>query len=139
MIKDNTSIEEFREISSMTTRCYNVCIGVGISTFGEFMDYTFTINSRNMGKNTLREIISLKSKYKDERIAYNEFDFDQCRYEIAKDVLTTIMGRISYDPLTQCACCGIDGESPNPYQGIAHISVQAADALISELKKGVEK
>ena len=139
MIKDNTSIDEFREISSMTTRCYNVCIGVGISTFGEFMDYTFTINSINMGKNTLREIISLKSKYKDERIAYNEFDFDQCRYEIAKDVLTTIMGRISYDPLTQCACCGIDGESPNPYQGIAHISVQAADALIAELKKGGEK
>lgn len=139
MIKDNTSIDEFRDISSMTTRCYNVCIGVGISTFGEFMDYTFTINSRNMGKNTLREIISLKSKYKDERIAYNEFDFDQCRYEIAKDILTTIMGRISYDPLTQCACCCIDGESPNPYQGIAHISVQAADALIAKLKKGGEK
>ena len=36
MIKDVTSLEEFRKISGMTTRCYNVCVIAGIKTFGEF-------------------------------------------------------------------------------------------------------
>ena len=69
----------------------------------------------------------------------SDIDWEQRRYNTAKDVLTAIMGRISYDPLTQCACSGLDGERPNPYQGIAQISVEAADALIAELKKGGEK
>lgn len=69
----------------------------------------------------------------------NNIDWSQRRYEIAKDVLTTIMGRISYDPLMQFSCSGLDGKSPNPYQGIAQISLQAADALIAELRKGGEK
>lgn len=69
----------------------------------------------------------------------SDIDWEQRRYNTAKDVLTAIMGRISYDPLTQCACSGLDGERPNPYQGIAQISVEAADALIAELKKGGTK
>ena len=69
----------------------------------------------------------------------SDIDWKQRRYNTAKDVLTAIMGRISYDPLTQCACSDLDGERPNPYHGIAQISVEAADALITELKKGGEK
>ena len=69
----------------------------------------------------------------------SDIDWEQRRYNIAKGVLTAIMGRISYDPLTQCACSGLDGERPNLYHGIAQISVEAADALIAELKKGGKK
>ena len=72
MIKDITSLKEFREISGMTKRCYNVCVSAGIKTFGEFIDYIFTMNCRNMGKNTFQEIISLKSKYKDLRMSDSE-------------------------------------------------------------------
>ena len=61
MIKDITSLEEFRKISGMTTRCYNVCVSAGIKTFGEFMDYIFTMNCRNMGKNTFQVYESRRS------------------------------------------------------------------------------
>ena len=81
---------------------------------------------------------SLKSDI-DEESPKSDIDWEQRRYNTAKDALAAIMGRISYDPLTQCACSGLDGERPNPYHGIAQISVEAADALITELKKGGEK
>ena len=74
-----------------------------------------------------------------EEVLSTNIDREQMRFSVSKDVLTAIMGRISYDPLMQCSCRGIDEEAPNPYQSIAQISVQAADALISELKKGGEK
>lgn len=74
-----------------------------------------------------------------EEVLSTDIDWEQRRYNTAKDVLTTIMGRIGYDPLVQCTCCGLGEETSNPYTGIAQISVQAADALISELKKGGEK
>ena len=74
-----------------------------------------------------------------EEVLSTNIDREQMRFSVSKDVLTAIMGRISYDPLMQCSCRGIDGEAPNPYQSIAQISVQAADALISELKKGGKK
>lgn len=123
MIKDIISLEEFRKISGMTTRCYNVCANAGIKTFGEFMDYIFTMNYRNMGKNTFQEIISLKSKYKELRMTDSECDIDweQRRYEIAKEVFASIydftIDRINF----------------------AKYAVDAADALIAELKKGGEK
>lgn len=114
MIKDITSLEEFRKISGMTTRTYNVCVSAGIKTFGEFMDYIFTMN-----KNTFQEIISLKSKYKELRMTDSECDIDweQRRYEIAKEVFASIydftIDRINF----------------------AKYAVDAADALIAELKK----
>lgn len=123
MIKDITSLEEFRKISGMTTRCYNVCVSAGIKTFGEFMDYVFTKNIRNIGNNTIQEIILLKSKYKDLRIPDSERDIDweQRRYEIAKEVFASIydftIDRINF----------------------AKYAVDAADALIAELKKGGER
>lgn len=120
MIKDITSLEEFRKISGMTTRCYNVCVSAEIKTFGEFMDYIFTMGFRNMGKNTFQEIISLKSKYKELRLTDSECDiyWEQRRYEIAKEVFASIydftIDRINF----------------------AKYAVDAADALIAELKKG---
>ena len=128
MIKDITSLEEFRKISGMTTRCYNVCVSAGIKTFGEFMDYIFTMNCRNMGKNTFQEIISLKSKYKELRMTDSECDIDweQRRYEIAK---TVVHGQLT-GPI-------IEGVDPNPsIPDLAKLAVNIADALIAELKKG---
>lgn len=131
MIKDSTPLEEFKEISGMTTRCYNVCVSARINTFGEFMDYIFTMNCRNMGKNTFQEIISLKSKYKELRMTDSECDIDwgQRRYEIAK---TVVHGQLT-GPI-------IDGVDPNPsITDLAKLAVKIADAIISELKKGGEK
>ena len=131
MIKDNTPLEEFKEISGMTTRCYNVCVSARINTFGEFMDYIFTMNCRNMGKNTFQEIISLKSKYKELRMTDSECDIDweQRRYEIAK---TVVHGQLT-GPI-------IDGVDPNPsISDLAKLAVKIADALLAELKKGGEK
>lgn len=126
MIKDSTPLEEFKEISGMTTRCYNVCVSARINTFGEFMDYIFTMNCRNMGKNTFQEIISLKSKYKELRMTDSECDIDweQRRYEIAKTVLP----------------CFRDGSNVwLSAEEAAKCAVYYADAIINELKKGGEK
>lgn len=138
MIKDITSLEEFRKISGMTTRCYNICVSAGINTFGEFMDYIFTMNCRNMGKNTFQEIISLKSKYKELRMTDSECDIDweQRRYEIAK----TMMHAIYLDDgnAERSDKSGFDFGYKD-LQDSAKEAVRFADALIAELKKGGEK
>lgn len=127
MIKDITSLEEFREISGMTTRCYNVCVSAGIKTFGEFMDYVFTKNIRNIGNNTIQEIILLKSKYKDLRIPDSERDIDWEQLRI------------------KAAVSALQGFASNPNsisvtdKELALWSVRAADYLIAELKEGGEK
>ena len=122
MIKDITSLEEFRKISGMTTRCYNVCVSVGIKTFGEFMDYVFTKNIRNIGNNTIQEIILLKSKYKDLRIPDSEPDIDWEQVRI------------------NAAISALQGFAASPQiastETLVRWSVGAADALIAELKKG---
>ena len=121
MIKDSTPLEEFKEISGMTTRCYNVCVSARINTFGEFMDYIFTMNCRNMGKNTFQEIISLKSKYKELRMTDSECDIDweQRRYEIAK---TVVHGQLT-GPI-------IDGVDPNPsISDLAKLAVKNLEIL----------
>ena len=127
MIKDITSLEEFRKISGMTTRCYNVCVSAGIKTFGEFMDYVFTKNIRNIGNNTIQEIISLKSKYKDLRMTDSECDIDWEQLRI-KAAVSALQGFASNPNSTSAT----DEE-------LAKWSVSCADALIAELKKGVEK
>ena len=139
MIKDITSLEEFRKISGMTTRCYNVCVSAGINTFGEFMDYIFTMNCRNMGKNTFQEIISLKSKYKDLRIPDSERDIDweQRRFDIAKSCIIGILGNDEMVDLANGA--GLKKNCRDIPTNVAEMAVAFADALIAELKKGGEK
>ena len=139
MIKDITSLEEFRKISGMTTRCYNVCVSAGINTFGEFMDYIFTMNCRNMGKNTFQEIISLKSKYKDLRIPDSERDIDweQRRFDIAKSCINGILGNDEMVDLANDA--GLKKNCRDIPTNVAEMAVAFADALIAELKKGGEK
>ena len=127
MIKDITSLEEFRKISGMTTRCYNVCVSAGIKTFGEFMDYVFTKNIRNIGNNTIQEIILLKSKYKDLRIPDSERDIDWEQLRI-KAAVSALQGFASNTNSTSAT----DEE-------LAKWSVSCADALIAELKKGGDK
>lgn len=63
-------------------------------------------------------------------------DWEQRRYEMAKDFTAVMLGRLNYDPFTAnvCCCCS-DGEPVNPYRHIAMIAVSAADAVIEELKK----
>ena len=129
MIKDITSLEEFRKISGMTTRCYNVCVSAGIKTFGEFMGYVFTKNIRNMGNNTIQEIISLKSKYKELRIPDSERDIDWEQLRI-KAAISALQGFASN---SHGKCVDADTET------LARWSVGAADALIAELKEGGEK
>ena len=123
MIKDSTPLEEFKEISGMTTRCYNVCVSAGIKTFGEFMDYVFTKNIRNIGNNTIQEIILLKSKYKDLRIPDSERDIDWEQLRI-KAAVSALQGFASNPNSTSVT----DKE-------LALWSVRAADYLIAELKK----
>lgn len=126
MISDNTSLEEFREMSCMTARCYNACDGIGIKTFGDFMDHVFHMNQhRNMGKKTFQEIISLKSKYKDERISRNsDTDWDQLRYETAKAAMVGLMA--GHNAIYEA-------------KKLAPLAIEYAEALIAELKKGGEK
>ena len=108
----------------MTTRCYNVCVSAGIKTFGEFMDYVFTKNIRNIGNNTIQEIILLKSKYKDLRIPDSERDIDWEQLRI-KAAVSALQGFASNPNSTSVT----DKE-------LALWSVRAADYLIAELKKG---
>lgn len=65
-----------------------------------------------------------------------EPDWEQRRYDMAKDFTATLLGRLNYDPFTNnvCCCCS-DGEPVNPYSNIARMAVSAADAVIEELKK----
>ena len=66
-----------------------------------------------------------------------EHIWEQRRYEAAKEFMSVIMGRANYDPLTAdfCCCSCVEDKKPcNPYTYIAQISVDAADALIHELK-----
>lgn len=121
MISDNTSLEEFREMSCMTARCYNVCAGAGVKTFGDFMDHVFQMNHRNMGKNTFQEILSLKSKYKDERISRNsDTDWEQRRYETAKAAIVGLMA--GHNAIYEA-------------KKLAPLAIEYAEALIAELKK----
>lgn len=55
-------------------------------------------------------------------------DWERRRYDIAKDVITAIMGRTNYDPFMASILS-------NHYTSIANLSVRVADALITELKK----
>ena len=139
MIKDITSLEEFRKISGMTTRCYNICVSAGINTFGEFMDYIFTMNCRNMGKNTFQEIISLKSKYKELRMTDSECDIDweQRRFDIARNCINVILGNDEMVDLANDA--GLKKNCRDIPTNVAEMAVAFADALIAELKKGGEK
>ncbi len=138
MISDNTSLEEFREMSCMTTRCYNACDNVGIKTFGDFMDHVFKMNHRNIGKNTFQEIISLKSKYKDERISCNsDIDWEKRRYYIAKSCINGILGNDEMVDLANDA--GRRKNCRDIPTNVAEMAVAFADALIAELKKGGEK
>ena len=127
MISDNTSLEEFREMSCMTARCYNVCVDAGIKTFGDFMDYVFQMDQHiNMGKKTFQEILSLKSKYKDERISRNsDIDYwEQRRYETAKAAMIGLMA--GHNAIYEA-------------KKLAPIAIEYADAIIAELKKGGNK
>ena len=63
-----------------------------------------------------------------------DIDWEYRRYEVAKDMIATLFQIGGYKELMQCVYHD-DGNS-NPYQGFAKISVQVADALIAELKKG---
>ena len=124
MILDNTSLEEFRSLSGMSGRCYNCCIGLDIKTFGEFMNYTFSLNCRNMGRSTLKEITLLKTKFKNERYIKNDnIDWEQRRYDIAK---TAVHGLLT-GPI-------IDGVDPS-IPDLAKWAVKIADAIIDVLKK----
>lgn len=59
------------------------------------------------------------------------------RLNIAKDFVSVLLGRLNYDPFAaQINCCCSDGEAVNPYINIARIALSAADALITESKKG---
>lgn len=65
-------------------------------------------------------------------------NWEQRRYDMAKDFTATLLGRLNYDPFTAnvCCCCS-DGEPVNPYSHIASMVVNVADAVIEELKKEV--
>ena len=64
-------------------------------------------------------------------------DWEQRRYEVAKDMLSMFFNIRGYNGLMRCF--RYDDGNSNPYQGFAETSVQVADALIAELKKGGEK
>lgn len=63
--------------------------------------------------------------------------WEQRRFELCKDFMVAIFSRNDYNPLlAQNYFCPCSGEKiDNPYDNIAQISVQAADALIKQLRK----
>lgn len=67
-------------------------------------------------------------------------NWEQRRYETARELMTEIMGRANYNPFlahyTACPFCSYDNDvtEVNPYDVIADMSVKAADALIVKLK-----
>lgn len=60
-------------------------------------------------------------------------DWEQRRYEIAKDVLATMVGAVVSGAIKKGAMY-----DPN-YTSLAKTSVEAANALVAELKKTQEK
>lgn len=68
-------------------------------------------------------------------------DWNQRRYELSKEFMSVIMGRLNYDPLSayynRCACGFSEDKNNynNPYLSVAHLSADAADALIHILKE----
>lgn len=63
-------------------------------------------------------------------------DWEKRRFDMAKDFVSTLLGRLNYDPFTvNINCCCSDGGVVNPYGSIVSIAVSVADALIDELKK----
>lgn len=72
-------------------------------------------------RNTARAIQDIAKEMKKTQ----KIDWEQRRYEIAKDIVASMYGKIT------------EGVYSNPQQ-IAYISINAADALIAELRKGKE-
>lgn len=62
-----------------------------------------------------------------------EPDWEQRRYEIAKEVLATMVGAVVSGAIKKSAMY-----DPN-YTSLAETSVEAANALVAELKKTQEK
>lgn len=96
------------------------------------------------GCNMYEEDESFKSEEKPllEENPKSTVDWNQRRYELSKEFMSVIMGRLNYDPLSAhynyCACgCSEDEENNynNPYLSVAQLSVDAADALIHILKE----
>ncbi len=76
-------------------------------------------------KQCMEAIVSLNHKKKDE----NKPDWEQRRYEIARDAACAFCGGIA-------AGRAIQGVLDATYEDMAYVSVRMADALIAELKKG---
>lgn len=72
-----------------------------------------------------------------EAIPGTNIDWEQRRYEVAKDMLSMFLHIGGYNELIRCL--RNNDVKSNPYQGFAEASVQVADALIAELRKGGEK
>ncbi len=67
------------------------------------------------------------------RLQRNEIDWEQRRYEIAKDIMANMVGSVVKGAIEKGAMY-----DPN-YCSLAMSSVDAATALINELKKTQEK
>lgn len=67
------------------------------------------------------------------RLQYGEIDWEQRRYEIAKEVMASIVGAVVNGAIDKGAMY-----DPN-YTSLARTSVEAASALVNELKKTQEK
>nr|DAT85540.1 MAG TPA: hypothetical protein [Caudoviricetes sp.] len=67
------------------------------------------------------------------RLQRGEIDWEQRRYEIAKEVMSSIVGAVVNGAIDKGAMY-----DPN-YTSLARTSVEAASALVNELKKTQDK
>lgn len=129
MIVEEISLSEFRRISGMSERLYKVCSKIhDIQTFIEFMHFSPNRKFRGFGTATFEELISLQEKYKIEmeHMKSNNIDWEQRRYEIAKEAIRGVA--LNADCFTR-----IEIETT------VNNALELADLLIVELKKGCEQ
>lgn len=91
-------------------------------------------SSEKRARQILEEVFAIEDNPESDVI--KDIDWNNRRYETAKEFMSAIMGRLNYDPLiAPMLYCSSSDKAENPYGNIASIAVHAADALIEELKK----
>lgn len=103
-------------------------------------DYVSYIDSKGEEHQAVRGLnyyLDFEDVEEEPALSETDIDWEERRYSIAKKFMSFILGRANYDPLSApMMCCSVSEEKANPYEYVASMSVQAADALIAELKKG---
>lgn len=114
---------------------YPACEGDKINSIGAMQALEALFDEHNLISDTEAEPAEPKFKI-GQRMQNDTIDWEQRRYEMAKDFTAVMLGRLNYDPFEAILNCCCSGDVPvNPYRRIIRIAVSVADAVIEELRK----